>query len=93
MVCLNVQDFLKHKDEIEVMLDKIAPTLAGFTETHVTQEVEDHELYISDYACVRSNSETSRTGSVLLYIKKEIKFEIILAESCDRNVDVVGNYN
>jgi len=52
MVCLNVQDFLKHKDEIEVMVDKTAPSLAEFTETHVTQEVEDHE-YISGYACAR----------------------------------------
>jgi len=41
---------------MEVMLYWIAPSLAGFTETHVTQEVEDHELYISGYACVRGNS-------------------------------------
>jgi len=61
MVCLNVQGFLRHKDEIEVMLRRIVPSLAGFTETHVTQEVEDYELYISGYACVRGNSETSRT--------------------------------
>jgi len=27
MVCLNIQGFLKHKDEIEVMFDKIAPSL------------------------------------------------------------------
>jgi len=39
------------------------------------QEVEDHELYISSYACVQGNSETSRTGGVLLYIKEEIKYE------------------
>jgi len=32
-----------------------------------------------------SNSETSRTGGVLLYIKEEIKYEIISIESCDRN--------
>jgi len=83
MVCLNVQGFLKYKDEIEVILvDKVTPYLAGFTETHVLQKVEDHELY-SGYAYVRGNSESSRTGSV--YIKEEIKFEIILIESCDRN--------
>jgi len=52
MVCLNVQGFLRHKDEIEVMLHRITASLVGFTETHVTQEVEDHELYISGYACV-----------------------------------------
>jgi len=49
----------------------------------VTQD--NHELYISGYACVRGNSKTGKTGGVLLYIKEEIKFEIILTESCDRN--------
>jgi len=86
MVCLNVQGFSKHKDEIKVMLvDKVAPYLAGFTETHMMQKLEDHELYISGYACVRGNSDSSRTVSVLLYIKEEIKFKIILVKSCDRN--------
>jgi len=80
-----VQGFLRYKDEIEVMLHRIAPSLAGFTETHVTQEVENHELYISSYAYVRDNSETSRTGGVLLYIKEEIKYKIVSIESCDRN--------
>jgi len=61
MVCLNVQGFLRHKDELEIMLHRIAPFLAGCTETHVTKEVEDHELYISGYACVRDNSETRDT--------------------------------
>jgi len=61
-----VQGFLRHKDEIEIMLHRIALSLVGFTETHVTQEVKDHELYISGYACVRGNSET---GGVFLYIK------------------------
>jgi len=34
---------------------------------------------------VRGNSETSRIGGVLLYIKEEIKYEIISVESCDKN--------
>jgi len=80
-----VQSFLRHKDEIEVILDKIALSVAGFTETHVTQELEDHELYIGGYACVRCNSGTSRTGGILLYLKEEIKFDIISSESRDRN--------
>jgi len=71
MICLNVQGFLKHKPEIEIMfLDKVTHCLAGFTETPVTQKVEDHELYISGYASVRGDSESSRTGRVLLYTKE-----------------------
>jgi len=49
------------------------------------QEIQDHGLYISGYAYVRGDSEFSRTGGILLYIKEEIKYEVILAESCERN--------
>jgi len=86
MIYLNVQGFLIHKDKIKIMfIDKIRPCIAGFIETHVTQEVEDHELYISSYGCVRGDSESSSPGGVFLYIKEEIKYEVILAESCERN--------
>jgi len=80
-----VQAFLRHKDKIEVILHRIAPSFTEFTDTHVTQEVQDHELYISGYACVRGNSETSKTGGVFLYIKEKIKYIIVSVESCDRN--------
>lgn len=67
------------------MIKKIRPSIAGFTETHVTRQIEDHELQINGYECVRGNSELSRTGGVLLYIDRKIKFEIIAAESCERS--------
>jgi len=86
MVCLNVQGFLKHKDEIEnVLLGEFRPDIMGFTETHVTNAVENHELEIDGYACVRGDSETSRTGGVLLYVDKLIKFETMATENCERN--------
>jgi len=47
--------------------------------------IEDHELDINGYVCVRKDSESGRTGGVLLYIRKEIKYEVILVESCERN--------
>jgi len=77
LICLNVQGFLKHKDEIEnVYLRRFRPDILGFTETHVTEEIEDHELEINGYVCVRGDSESSRTGGVLLYIDKNIKFDV-----------------
>jgi len=77
LICLNVQGFLKHKDEIEnVCLRGTIPGILGFTETHVTDEIEDHELEINGYVCVRGDSESSRTGGVLLYIDKDIKFDV-----------------
>jgi len=57
----------------------------GFTETHVTNAVENHELEIDGYACVRGDSESNRTGGVLLYVDKSIKFEIMATDNCERN--------
>jgi len=37
--------------------------------------IEDHELDVSGF--VRGDSESSRTGGVLLYVDKEIMFEVI----------------
>lgn len=86
MICLNIQGFIKHKDEIEnVLLERFRPSILGFTETHVTHTVEDHELEINGYACVRENSESSRTGGVLLFVDRNIKYEIIALNTCERN--------
>lgn len=83
---MNVQGFLSHKDELEnVLVKKYKPSIIGFTETHVTQQIEDHELDISGYICVRGDSESYRTGGVLLYVDRRIKFFIIAIETCDKN--------
>jgi hypothetical protein len=86
IICLNVQGFIKHKDEIEhALLGENRPSVLGFTETHVTNMIEDFELQINGYECVRGNSESSRTGGVLLYLDKSIKYEVITINTCERN--------
>jgi len=78
MICLNVQGFIKHKDEIEnVYLHRFRPSILRFTKTHVTNMIEDHQLDIDGYVCMKGDSESSRMRGVLLYVDKEIKFEMI----------------
>lgn len=77
---------MKHKEEIEnELIIKYKPSVIGFTETHVTKHIEEHELHINGYVCVRGDSESSRTGGVLLYIKERIRFDMIGTERCDGN--------
>lgn len=65
IICLNAQGFLKHKDQIEnLLLKKFRPRIAGFTETHVTSQIENHELQMNGYVYVRGNSEISRSSIV-----------------------------
>lgn len=77
---------MTHKDEIEnVLIGECRPNILGLTETHITQLIEDHEVQIDGYVCVRGDSESSRTGGVLLFIDNNIKFEIVATESCVKN--------
>ena len=41
--------------------------MIGLTETHVTKEIDDHELQIDGYVCIRGDSESSRTGGTIIY--------------------------
>lgn len=77
---------MKHKDEIENLLFReFRPCLVGLTETHVTSQIEDHELQISGYVCVRGDSESIRKGGVLVYINRRIRFETKAIERCEGN--------
>lgn len=83
---MNAQGFLKHKDDIEnLLMGESRPNILGFTETHITQMVEEHELQIQGYVCVRGDSESNKTGGVLLFIDNRIKYEIISINVCERN--------
>jgi len=90
MICLNAQGFIKHEDENEyeienILLEKFGSNIMGFTEIHVTNIIEDHELEIKGYICVKGDSESNRTENVLLYIESIIKFEVIVINICDSN--------
>lgn len=86
VICLNAQGYLKRKDEIENRLFReFRPCIVGLTETHVTNQIEDHELQISEYTCVRGDSESTRTGGVLVYIDRRIRFEIKAIGRCEGN--------
>ena len=51
----------------------------------MTNQIEDHELLIDGYVCVRGNSESTKMGGVLVYIYKKIKFNIIAVDKCEGN--------
>lgn len=46
-------------------------------ETHVTSDVEDSEIGLNGYRIFRCDSDSARTGCVVLYAKKEYKSEVI----------------
>lgn len=47
------------------------------TETHLTEEIGDHELEIQNYETIRVDSTSRATGGVQLYIRQDIKHQVI----------------
>lgn len=48
------------------------------SETHVTEDVLDHEVNIQNYNMSRTNTSNPRTGEVITYVKKNINFDVLV---------------
>lgn len=70
----NIQGFLNKKDEISYLLNKQKPMLLCMTETHITDVVDDQELYIDFYDLLNCKSHSSHTGGSIIYIRNDIKY-------------------
>lgn len=71
---LNIQGLLGHKDELELIIKKKRPTIVCLSETHITTDIGEHELYIRGYKLQQATSESRHTGGVAIYIREDIKY-------------------
>lgn len=55
------------------------PDVICLSETHVTEDIFDHEIEINNYNCLRTDSNNRRTGGVCTYIKKQLKYKLLLS--------------
>lgn len=55
------------------------PDIICLNETHVSDDVQDHEIKIDNYNIIRTNTCNNRTGGVISFIKKNIKFNVLLS--------------
>lgn len=62
------------------------PKILCLTETHITDEIEDSELFLDNYKLIRTNSQNYRTGGVLTYIQNDIDYKLLYSENIDNNV-------
>lgn len=60
-----------------MLLHKILPEFLCCTESHITEQVNDGELSLTNYHLVRSNSISTHTAGVALYIKSDVKFKVV----------------
>lgn len=74
---LNIQGILTNITELKLIIRKIKPLIVILSETHVTDDIQDSELMIRDYDLCRCDSESRHTGGVIIYVKNDLKHEII----------------
>lgn len=72
---------MAHRDEIQhLILRKTNPAFLALSETRLTKDIEDYEVNVPGYSMYRCNAENRNTGGVALYIRNDIKQEIMLAK-------------
>ena len=60
-----------------------------FSETHVTNDIQDIELNIDDYYTIRCDSHSRYTGGIIMYVHGYIQAEIL----CNVNIDKLTSTN
>src|SRR5436309_2179760 len=82
----NAQSLMAHKDEIRhQIMEKINPAILALTETRLTDVIEDSEVNIPGYYIIRCNAENRNTGGVVLYIREDVKYELVSTKKLESN--------
>lgn len=61
---------------MKLLLEKFKPKVLLLTETHITDEIGDHEINISGYELVRCISDSRHTGGVIAYVINTTAYSI-----------------
>lgn len=77
---------MAHKEEIQhQVMKRMNPALLALSETRLIPDIEDSEVNVPGYWVARCDSENRNTGGVILYIRNDIKYEVILGKKLISN--------
>src|SRR5436190_14185759 len=77
---------MAHKDEIQhQILKKENPAFLALSESRLTEDINDYEVSVPGYDIVRCDSKNRNTGGVILYVRNDIKYELVLQEESISN--------
>lgn len=76
-MCANIQGLQKNLDNMKLAICNDDLKIICLTETHVTSEIDDSELVISNYKLIRLDSSSKHTGGIVIYIRDGIYFEVM----------------
>lgn len=81
IIALNICGFVRNKDILQNFISLKRPDILCLSETHVSDDIEDHEIQINNYNIMRTNTENNRTGGTITYIKSNIKRKSLLNDA------------
>lgn len=84
-ILVNVQSLIPNLTKVELLISDLMPEIVCCTESRVTEEINDGEININGYNCIRSNLMTRYSGGVVIYYKKYISINVLS--------DIVYGYN
>jgi len=77
---------MAHKEEIQhQIIKKMNPAFLLLSETRLIDEIDDNEVNVPGYSVARCDAENRHTGGVMLYIRNDIKYEVILKDKIIAN--------
>lgn len=76
---------MAHKEEILQVTKRLNPALSALSETRLILDIGDSEVNVPGYNVTRCDAKNRNTGGVMLYIRDDIKNEVILKEKIISN--------
>jgi len=61
-------------------MKKINPAFLALSETRLIEDIEDNEVNVLGYSMIRCNAEKRNMGGIVLYVRNDIKYEIVLVK-------------
>ena len=75
VVCLNIRHIMPKLDEIKYVLSHSKKHILGLCETFLINEIQDSEIQIPNFNCIRRDRDNRKGGGIVVYIKDNIPFK------------------
>lgn len=83
ILCINIQGLINNYNELKYVIRKRKPDICICDETHLTNEILNSEIKINGYTILRTDSHSTRTGGVCVFIKDGLRTSNFMADSTD----------
>lgn len=77
---LNCQSYLPHAVEINNLTVTFQPDILLLSETRITKDINDSEIFIKDYNTFNVEAQNRHTGGVIAYVHENINCSIFLQD-------------